>query len=238
MPYTIYLEGWYTFEHRFRDNGFGVLAVDLTIKDAAGVPLFTWTLSDPSDVIGQTVGGNRYGWIVIDEFPTGVAFDTSILLGFQDYCTPPANTPGKVTGGGQIGEDSEPVFSPLGDLLSIPALMASPAGPGANCTFGFNAKCCDPSGNLEYDDHGMGVRIKAQSIDGFFISTGPCGPNTHATFTGTAQVIRATGTTVERFTVDVDDCGEPGTADTFGIRTTSYVNGPSPLIGGNIQIHQ
>src|SRR5438045_9109511 len=44
MPYTIYKEGWYTFEHRFRDNGFGVLAVDLTIKDTTGVPLMTWTL--------------------------------------------------------------------------------------------------------------------------------------------------------------------------------------------------
>ena len=41
MPYTIDAEGWYTFEHRFRDNGFGVLAVDLTIKNALGVPLFT-----------------------------------------------------------------------------------------------------------------------------------------------------------------------------------------------------
>ena len=49
MPYTIIVEGWFTFEHRFRDNGFGVLAVDLTIKDAAGVPQMMWTLSDPSD---------------------------------------------------------------------------------------------------------------------------------------------------------------------------------------------
>jgi hypothetical protein len=237
MPYTIYTEGWYTFEHRFRDNGFGVLAVDLTIKNAAGVPLFTWTLSDPSDVIGQTVGGNRYGWFAQDEFPTGLAFDTSILLGFQDYCTPPANTPGKVTGGGQIaGED--PLFSPLGDLISVPALIASPADPAAQCTFGFTTRCCSPSGNLEYNDHGMGLRIKAQTIDGFFISTGACGANTHATFTGTAQVIRSTGTTIERFTVEVDDCGEPGTADTFGIKTDTYVNGPTPLIGGNIQIHQ
>ena len=39
MPYTVTAEGWYTFEHRFRDNGFGVLAVDLTLKNFAGVPL-------------------------------------------------------------------------------------------------------------------------------------------------------------------------------------------------------
>ena len=53
-----------------------------------------------------------------------------------------------------------------------------------------------------------------------------------------SEVIRPTGTTTEEFTVDVDDCGEPGTADTFGIKTMSYSNGPSTLIGGNIQIHK
>jgi hypothetical protein len=46
------------------------------------------------------------------------------------------------------------------------------------------------------------------------------------------------GTTTEPFTVEVDDCGEPGTADTFGINTMTYSNGPSILIGGNIQIHK
>jgi hypothetical protein len=237
MPYTINVEGWYTFEHRFRDNGAGQLAVDLTIKNALGIPLVTWTLSDPSDVIGVTVGGNRYGWFATDEFPF-LAFDTSVLAGFQDYCVQPENTPGKATGGGQI-IGQEPLFSPFGQLLSLPALIASPNGdPNGKCSFGFTAKCCEPSGNLEYNDHGMNVRIKAQTITGFFISEGPCGPNTHATITGVAQVTRSTGTTTESFTVEVDDCGEPGTADTFGIRTTSYVNGPSPLIGGNIQIHR
>ena len=32
--------------------------------------LETWTLSDPSDIIGQTVGGNRYGWLVTNDFAT------------------------------------------------------------------------------------------------------------------------------------------------------------------------
>ena len=234
MPLTIYDEGWYTFEHRFRDNGAGVLAVDLTIKNEFGVPLRTWTLSDPSDVIGVTVGGNQYGWFATDEFPH-LAFDTSVLIGFQDYCTPPENTPGKATGGGHITGD--PLFSLLGELISLPAIVASPTDPAGKCTFGFTARCCEPQGNLQYHDHGADVRIKAQSVDGFFITAGLCGVNTHATITGTAQVIRATGTTIERFTVEVDDCGEPGTGDTFGIRTESYVNGPSVLIGGNIQIH-
>jgi hypothetical protein len=145
-------------------------------------------------------------------------------------------TPGRVTGGGQI--EGDPVFSPLGDLLSVPALVPSLASPQSQATFGFVVKCCAPTGNLEYNDHQADVRIKVKSVNGLFISNGPCGSNTHATFTGTAEVIRSVGTTTESFTVEVDDCGEPGTADTFRITTTTYSNGPSTLIGGNIQIHR
>ena len=70
------------------------------------------------------------------------------------------------------------------------------------------------------------------------IEFGICRQNTHATFTGTASVIRSVGTTTEPFTVEVGDCGEPGTADTFIIKTTTYSNGPDTLTGGNIQIHR
>jgi hypothetical protein len=154
-------------------------------------------------------------------------------------CIGGASTPGKVTGGGQI--ESDPVFSAFGDLLSLPALVPSLAGPTSQATFGFVVTCCAPSGNLEYNDHAADTRIKAESINGLFISSAgtscPAPGGRHATFTGTAQVIRSTGTTTEFFTVEVDDCGEPGTADSFGIKTTTYSNGPSPLIGGNIRIH-
>ena len=131
---------------------------------------------------------------------------------------------------------------PLGDLISLPALIPSLADPNAQATFGFVAKCCPATGNLEYNDHQADVRIKAQSVDNLHISSpGTSCPMTpgshHATFTGMASVIRSTGSTPEPFTVDVDDCGEPGTMDTFGIKTTTYMNGPSPLIGGNIKIH-
>jgi len=153
---------------------------------------------------------------------------------------PPPNTPGKVTGGGQI--EGDPLFSPLGDLISLPALIPSLNGSNSNSTFGFVVTCCAPTGNLEYNDHGMNVRIKAESITGLNISSpGSCAStpgSKHATFRGTAAVIRPTGTTHEPFTVDVDDCGEPGTADTFRIETTTYSAGPDTLIGGNIQIHQ
>jgi len=234
-PYMIYDEGWYTFEHRFRDNGAGVLAVDLTIKNAAGVPLFTWTLSDPSDIIGVTVGGNRYGWFAQDEFPMGLAFDTSMLAGFQDYCTAPQNTPGKVTGGGTV---ADPVFSLTGDLLSLPALVAS-SNPGAQANFGFNIDFkngdTSPRGNLQYDDHDANVHIKATSFSSLIIGSGVCGPNTHASFNGRANVNGVD----QALSVDVDDCCEPSSGpppDTFSIQTQTYSNG-GPLVGGNIQIH-
>jgi len=157
-------------------------------------------------------------------------------------CVGGVSAPGKVTGGGQIPGD-DPIFSPLGALLSLPALIPSLADPNAQATFGFVAKCCPPTGNLEYNDHEADVRIKAESINGLVIrspgdSCMPAGGK-HATIGGTAAVIRSTGTATEDFTVEVDDCGEPGTADTFGIKTETYSNGwpiPSTLTGGNIQI--
>jgi hypothetical protein len=234
FPVHILTSGWYTFKHTFSGVPGGVLTVTLTVAPAGtNTPLGTWARSDPSDIIGTTVGGNAYGWFVQNEFD-GLAIDNTFRTGQE-------STPGKVTGGGQIAGD--PVFSATGTLLSAPALMASPSSPTSQATFGFSVTCCAPSGNLEYNDHSADVRIKAQSIDGLFISSPgtscPATPGSqHARFTGMASVIRSAATTMESFTVEVDDCGEPGTTDTFGITTTTYSNGPSMLIGGNIQIHQ
>jgi hypothetical protein len=55
------------------------LAVELRITDLDGAPKHTWTLSDPTDIIGATVGGHRYGWFVIQELPF-LAIDTVSLL--------------------------------------------------------------------------------------------------------------------------------------------------------------
>jgi hypothetical protein len=211
MPYTIYAEGWYTFEHRFRDNGSGVLAVDLTIKNAAGVALMTWTLSDSSDVIGSTVGGNRYGWFALDEFPTGLAFDNSALIGFQDFCTPPPSTPGaKITAGGWI-----------------------PAGLAGiqKANFGLTAKVKangTPSGHVTYQDHSMSRTVQSTGITSVVVS-GNC-----AQILGTATV---NGSGSFGFEVDVCDNGEPGNADTFSISMSDGYSNAGTLGGGNVQIH-
>lgn len=210
-PFTIYQEGWYTFEHRFYSvppTPGGQLYVDLTIKNAAGLPIHTWTLTDPSDIIGTTVGGNRYGWFVIDEFPF-LAFDNSALIGFQDYCTPPASTPGaKITGGGWIN-----------------AVL----GKG---TFGLTAKVDGngmPSGNLIYQDHGVQDRtVKSTAITSVSVN-GNC-----AQIVGTATV---NGSGSVGFQVQVCDNGEPGTNDTFSITMSDGYVAAGTLRGGNIQIH-
>jgi hypothetical protein len=204
-----------------------------------------WWGSSTGPTNANNPGGTGDAVVDPDNNVTFVPFLTSPPGPPCPAAPPPPNTPGKVTGGGQIPGD-DPIFSPTGDLLSLPALTlsaVSASNPNGRATFGFVAKCCAPSGNLDYDDHPAGVRIKAQSVDSLVISSPgsscPATPGSKlAKFGGAASVIRSNATTTEPYTVDVDDCDEPGTADTFGIKTTTYSNGPSTLIGGNIQIHQ
>lgn len=77
-PVQITTTGWYTLQHYFYDNGSGELAVDMKIIDSNGVVVGSWTRSDASDVIGSTVGGNRYGWFATQPF-SAVPFDNSVL---------------------------------------------------------------------------------------------------------------------------------------------------------------
>ena len=60
--------GWYTFKHTFREDRFGQLAVDMRVIDSNGKVLKKWTRKNPTDVIGETVGGNRYVWLVNNDF--------------------------------------------------------------------------------------------------------------------------------------------------------------------------
>jgi hypothetical protein len=83
-PYTVTASGWYKFEAQFISDG-GVLSVTMRLFNSGGGLLNTWTLSDPTDIIGTTVGGNRYGWFASQEFPF-LAIDDSTLTGIQNYC--------------------------------------------------------------------------------------------------------------------------------------------------------
>src|SRR4029078_7183723 len=76
----------------------GPLVVTLTVSPAGtNAALGTWVRTDPSDIIGVTVGGNRYGWFVQNEFD-GLAIDNSFRTGI-------VSTPGcelKISNGGWI----------------------------------------------------------------------------------------------------------------------------------------
>jgi len=50
----------------------------------SNVLLHSWVRSVPADIIGATVGGNRYGWFPSQEFPF-LAFDDSSLTGIQIF---------------------------------------------------------------------------------------------------------------------------------------------------------
>lgn len=71
-PITIGATGWYTFQHSFFDDG-GTLGAELSVLDSGGTSLGSWSLgSDPI----LDVGGERYGWIVNNEF-SRLAYDNT-----------------------------------------------------------------------------------------------------------------------------------------------------------------
>ena len=169
---------------------------------------------------------------------------------------PPPNTPGKATGGGYIqpadGTSGGGIggIQPLDVVVELAEMLilqsSNPQSVNSKANFGFVATCCAPRGNLEYNDHGSNVRIKATSVTNFTI-TDPspvCPTGKHAQFRGDANQTNANGTVVQvKYTVDVDDCAEPGSSpgsgpDTFRIETTGGYMAGGPLVGGNIQIHK
>jgi hypothetical protein len=87
IPVKITQSGWYTFRHSFYPRhhmGTDYLAVDFTVLRHDGVVMANWFISvtdtqDPvnSDRMTRT-GGDRYGWIVINEIED-LAIDCSNL---------------------------------------------------------------------------------------------------------------------------------------------------------------
>jgi hypothetical protein len=87
--------GWYVLRHDFRDDGTGVLEVVFSVLDplgnlvAGGDTDPNFVLSNAADVIGSTVGGNRYGWFTQIEFPF-LAYDDSSITRYDAYGAPTA----------------------------------------------------------------------------------------------------------------------------------------------------
>jgi hypothetical protein len=124
----------------------------------------------------------------------------------------PCSTGGFITGGGKFFQD------------------------GRKCTFGFVAKVqgTGTQGNLEFQDHNMGLDVKAGTMAWVYA------PNeTDGSFSGACRVNGVDGHT---FFAQVHDRGQPGTNDDFSVWVYDpygaqiYTSGHL-LSGGNILIH-
>jgi hypothetical protein len=208
-PIHIAVSGWYTFEHSFTGVAGGPLAVMMrVIHKSTNVTIGTWALTDPSDIIGVTVGGNRYGWFVQNEIDD-LAIDNSERTGIL-------STPGceiKINDGGWIT-----------------ALNTDIA------TFGGNARVSldgDSRGQQEYHDHGPVRPLTVNTID---VQRVVCSDDrTEASLFGRTTV---DGSGFYESQIDLKDAGEPGTEDMYSILIpeVGYYSGKQMLGGGNVQI--
>ncbi|MGH3130422.1 MAG: post-COAP-1 domain-containing protein [Gaiellaceae bacterium] len=208
-PIHIATSGWYTFEHAFTGVAGGPLVVTMRVIDkTTSLVLGTWIRSTPTDIIGVTVGGNRYGWFVQNEIDD-LAIDNSERTGI-------VSTPGcelKISDGGKIT-----------------ALNQDEA------TFGGNAKVSASgatTGQQTYHDHGpmQPMSVKALTVEAVICSD----DRTTAELYGTASV---DGEGEYEYRIKLVDNGEPGTDDVYGITIpgVAYASGDQTLDGGNVQI--
>jgi hypothetical protein len=126
--------------------------------------------------------------------------------------TPVSSTPGKVTGGGTLGSDKDSFKATFGFTLQYKL------GDGV------------PKGNLTYQDHTTGLRLKATSFDLLVID------GNHAWFTGEGVINNGQ---IVKFRVEMDVLDSPQKPDNFYVTIpgmNDYTAG-GELKGGNIEIH-
>jgi hypothetical protein len=130
--------GWYTFKHTFSDVG-GVLSVRLDLINKSTLSVVgSWVLSNSADTIGGTVGGNRYGWFVQNEFD-GLAIDNSRLdvpghSSFSGFYAPIDNsgTVNTVKGGSVVPVKFN-LYDGSGLQVTDPSLVNVVASPSTLC---------------------------------------------------------------------------------------------------------
>jgi hypothetical protein len=109
------------------------------------------------------------------------------------------------------------------------------AANGDMATFGGNAQvpAAGPKGQEQYRDHGPAAPMRVHSINVRVVTCSADG--TQATIFGQATV---NGSGTFDYRIDLEDHGEPGTADTYQIRLSNgYDSGEQVLDRGNVQIH-
>ncbi|MCA9878568.1 MAG: hypothetical protein KC442_12325 [Thermomicrobiales bacterium] len=61
-PATITATGWYLFRHTFTGEVGSPVSCLMEVEDSLGATVFSKTSSPAADIVGTTVGGNRYAW--------------------------------------------------------------------------------------------------------------------------------------------------------------------------------
>jgi hypothetical protein len=69
--YAVTTSGWYTFEFDVQ-NGGGFLALDLNLRDSAGLLLWSADIGAPQDLIATVAGGPYYTWFAFVDTNNGV----------------------------------------------------------------------------------------------------------------------------------------------------------------------
>lgn len=192
-PVHLTLTGWYTLKHRFYNDG-GVLACDLSIIDPSGTVIVggpAWTKRDPSDVIGVTVGGNRYGWFANQELPvlafdnarrvTGSLGSASLVNGVAMLSVPSlavgshALVATYVGGACFLGTSSDKVAHDVARAPSTTALASdiNPSAHGTKVTFTVTVTPAGATGTVELFDGAtsLGVQPVTAGVATFSIAT-------------------------------------------------------------------
>jgi hypothetical protein len=212
MPVQVSLSGWYTFEHDFMGVAGGPLVVSLRlINKATSATVGTWVLSTPTDIIGTTVGGNRYGWFVQNEVDD-LAIDNSERTGLVST----ANCEVMISDGGWI-------TTALGD----------------RATFGGNAKASatrETTGEQVYQDHGpiQSIHVKAVTVEAVLCDEEEGSAELHG-----RAIVDGDDTMTHQYRINLKDGGQGNNPDDmYGISvpTVGYASGDRPLQGGNINI--
>jgi hypothetical protein len=179
------------------------------INKATNAPVGTWTLSDPSDIIGVTVGGNRYGWFVQNEIDD-LAIDNSERTGLIST------------------ENCEVMISDGGWITA--------AITGDKATFGGNAKVSptrEATGEQVYQDHGpfQPITVKAETVEIVLCDE----LSSSAEVWGHASVDGSEPEYLYR--IKLTDGGQGNNpSDMYGIVVGGYASGDQRLEGGNINI--